>query len=259
MSPNRNSTLARIGTHASHFGSEAAREAVTKRLSRRKGSSGPPPVMTWTRAIPTIALAILFDALRAFFGMFWLFGPALATVYCTNTVNTAVGTSVAAGAGKIVAGACAAAAATIGTLFSPELTTFGVIMAMAIGLAGWLTVWFWLLMTNPRIFKENLADVLHVIWFYLCLFVIEIPFIGCAPWVSAVTYRMYKYQIKIETKALKEYEQEQVAISNQDRMQQMAYLTHIQQQEEATAEAEFEEQEQESMAEDFPEEMRLAA
>lgn len=165
--------------------------------------------MTWPKALPVVIIAFLFDIARAFFGLFWLFGPALGAGLCVAGVDYATGIEVTGTVGKAVAATCSGLAAVSGIYFSTALVAFGTMMAMSIGLMGWLIVWMWLLLHNPRIFKENLEDVTHVIWFYLCLFVIQIPIIGCAPFVGAVTYRMHKYQIKTERKALAEYEQEQ--------------------------------------------------
>ena len=57
--------------------------------------------MTWGKALPLLIVAGIFDVIRIFFEWFVFFGPALGAVACTAGVNSVVGTTVAATAGKL--------------------------------------------------------------------------------------------------------------------------------------------------------------
>ena len=76
--------------------------------------------------MPVLVLCVIFDALRAFFSMFWFFGPALAALYCTSKVSGAIGET----AGGLFCGTGAAVAGFYG--FVPA-AIFGTVMAMAVG------------------------------------------------------------------------------------------------------------------------------
>ena len=222
-------------------------------MPQNKDSGSPPKTMTWAKASPILIVAALFDALRIFFEFFWFFGPALAAVYCTNTVNSAVGASVAGVAGKVVATACAAGATVVGGAAFPITGAFGTIMAMAVGLLGWMVIGLWLVMTNPRIFKENTGNLL---WFVAGLMVSEIPFIGTVPSFSIALVKMYRTQIKKDAVALQTYEKARSEEQNRVREQQAAQLMQYRdaqtaqtQEQEAANDAQYEEEAAEEEAE----------
>lgn len=197
--------------------------------------------MTWTRAAPVLAVSAVFDAFRLIFEMFWFFGPALAALYCTIKASGALeawtfgllGTNTAALA-------CAAGAGAIGAMGVGIIAPFGVVMAMATGLAGWLTVGITLLVTNGRIFKEN------ALWFAGGLLVSEIPIVGSIPAITLVVWKMYRTQIRIEKEALKKFEKER---TEEQRHQAAAQLAHARMGQEAANDAEY----------GIPEEAREAA
>ncbi len=169
--------------------------------------------MTWPKASLVLVIAGIFDALRIFFEMFWFFGPALATVYCTSKVGEWVGSL-----WGLTAAACTATGGAVGYFSSPVTTVFGAVMAMAVGLFGWMTVGLVLLITNSRIFKEN------AMWFASSLAISEVPIIGSLPALTGTMIKMYSTQIKKDKEALKKYEKETADAQAQERNQQVAYL-----------------------------------
>lgn len=166
------------------------------------------------KALPVLAIAGLFDALRFMCQQFWFFGPALAGLYCTSKISGVVGTT----AGTAI---CGAGATAVGYFGYPALITFGVVMAIAVGLFGWMTVGLILIMTNGRIFKENEG---HALWFVVSLLISETPIIGSIPGLTGITIKMYHTQIKKDKENLKKYEEEQVLLQSQERNQRIAEL-----------------------------------
>ena len=175
--------------------------------------------MTWAKASPVLIIAIIFDAVRCFFEMFWFFGPALAGVGCTFGVNGWIGTTLVTVGGKLVAVGCAALAGVLGFYGSGAIEAFGVVMALATGLIGWLTVGLILIITNARIFKENEG---HALWFIVSLAISEVPIVGSLPGLTVIAVKMYSTQIKKDKAALKKYQKEREELQNQDRNQKIA-------------------------------------
>lgn len=200
-------------------------------MPQGNNNPAPPEVMTWGRAAPVIIGAAVFDVLGLMFEGLVFFGPALVGAYCATTVG---GVWVI---GKLLAAGCAAGAIAAGTAASVALIGFGEMMAIAIGLVGWLAVGLYLAMTNRRIFKEN------TLWFAGSLLLTEIPLLGALPFVSFIVWRMYSRQIRTEEAALKEWEKKQAAIQAQERNQRIAEVIQIRNFQRKTAE-EQEEREQ---------------
>ena len=157
--------------------------------------------MTWGRAVPILVLCVLFDLIRLFFEFFWLFGPALASVYCTTKVSDLVGMF-----SGLTAGACAAGATVLGTLGIEITLPFGTIMAMTVGLIGWGTVTLLLIILNPRIWKSS---VWGWGWSILALGISEAPLLGSIPMLTITHIRLYAAQISADKAALKRYQGEQ--------------------------------------------------
>lgn len=179
--------------------------------------------MTWTKASPVLIAAVIFDGARMFFEMFWFFGPALAAALCTAAASSVLG---GGGAATAVSGLfCSAGATAIGVLGAVPIEAFGILMSMALGFAGFLTLGLGILMTNSRIFKANATGFL---WFIGSFAVSEIPLIGTLPSFTIVLYRLYHTQIKVEQAALKKYQEEQVAQQLQNRRQQAAQIAQQQ-------------------------------
>ena len=194
-------------------------------MPQKRNSTEPPPVMTLGKAIPVLVIAVLFDALRIMFEFFWFFGPALAGVYCASEVSGVLGTAV----GESL---CGVGATAIGFFGAPAITMFGVVMAIAVGLLGWMTIGFILMLTNARIFKEN------ALWFAGSLLISEVPLVGAIPAFSITMSRMYHRQIKSDKKALAQYEQSQQEERLQEQRQQGALAqANTAQQEAANEEA----------------------
>lgn len=205
-------------------------------MPQTKNSEPPPEVMTWKKATPVLIGAVVFDLMRIFFEFFWFFGPALAALWCTVKA-----TDVAGVAGTYVGGAlCGSAAVAAGIVGAVAIETFGIVMAMAVGFAGWLVIGGWLMKTNPRIFKEN------ALWFAGSLLVSEIPFVGAIPAITIIVWKMHRTQIKIEEAAYTKWEKE-----NAD-AQQEAANDAVYEQAQAANEERYTEEE-------IPEEVRKAA
>lgn len=147
--------------------------------------------------------------------MFWFFGPALAALYCTVKVSDAVGSL-----GGIVAGACTAGAATAGGLAFGAIEMFGVIMAMAVGLIGWLTVFLIQFINNAGIFKENFAMIIRIL---LGLLLSEIPIINALPSLTILNTTMFHIQIKKGKEELQKWKEE-----NEERQRQIAQTQFMQ-------------------------------
>ena len=159
-------------------------------MPQKRNNTPPPEVMTWGKATPALVISGIFDALRLMFVGFIFFGPAMAGLYCDYKVSDLMGTAF----GLTTAG-CAAGAATLGFFGAQAFMAFGMVMAMAVGFAGWLAVGIWLMITNARIFKEN------ALWFVGSLLFSEVPFIGAIPAITVSVWKMHSNQIKIEKEA----------------------------------------------------------
>lgn len=161
----------------------------------RKRNNPPPEVTTMRQALPILAVCVVFDALRGMFEWFVFFGPALAALYCTIKLGGTLGTT--------ASGFICTTAAGIAGVFGAEFTApFGIVMAMAVGFAGWLAIGLYLVKNNPRIFKEN------ALWFGGSLILSEIPFVGSLPAFTLIVWKMYRTQIRVETAQFKKWEEE---------------------------------------------------
>jgi hypothetical protein len=192
--------------------------------------------MTWMQAAPVIVVGAIFDAVRIFFEWFWFFGPAVGALYCTAKVSGTIGTSL----GGTLCGGLASVAGYFG---SPALVAFGTVMAIAVGLLGWMVVGLFLLVKNPRIFKENAG---HALWFITSLAISEVPILGSAPALSVILWKMYATQIKKDKVVLKQYNEQHAAQLLQERNEQAQTAQFMQIR--AAQSAQLEEQEAESEA-----------
>jgi hypothetical protein len=175
--------------------------------------------MTWGKAMPVLIVCVVFDAVRLFFEQFWFFGPALAMVACTGAGGAIIEYVTAGWLGTKVAAALCGAGLVVAEYLGVgvPIEAFGVLMAMAVGLMGWLTVGLMLILSSARMFEENAG---HALWFTASLVVSEIPIIGTIPALTIVVWRMYRVQIKKETAALRKYESEQATALAEERAKQ---------------------------------------
>lgn len=192
----------------------------------------PPPVMTWGKATPVLVLSLIFDALRVFFEWFWILGPALASVACTQTVSSWVGSL-----GGLTAVLCTGAATFAGVALAEMTIPFGILMSMFVGFIGWLVIGMWILSTNARIFKQ---DFKNIIWIIASLGVSEAPLVGSIPAFTITIWRLYHKQIKKDKEALKTYEKQQVKLREQERV---ARLQESRVEQDAIDEDEYEQEE----------------
>lgn len=181
-------------------------------MPQRTNAGEPPPRMTWGKALPVLVISAVFDAVRFMFTWFIFFGPALAGLYCTvKGSSTAIGDMVGT---TVVGAACGIGAVATGVVGAGAIETFGIIMAMATGFAGWLAILIILLVFNTRIFKEN------TLWFGGSLLISEIPFINSLPTLTFTMWKMYHTQITIETANRKKWEKERAQEERQKRERQ---------------------------------------
>lgn len=179
------------------------------------------------KASPVLAVCLMFDAARLFFGIFWFFGPALAAAYCTSEVGGTLAKWTFGVLGtKTAAAVCTTGAAAAGSLLSAPLILFGTVMSMAVGLMGWLVIGLVIIMTNSRIFKDHAG---HSFLFIFGLGLSEIPLIGALPALTGSTLRMYHTQIKNDKESVKRYATEHAAAQLQERRQQATEMVQLQQ------------------------------
>ncbi|MEK7135820.1 MAG: hypothetical protein AAB831_01520 [Patescibacteria group bacterium] len=220
-------------------------------MSRKTNDSGPPKVMTWGKATPALVISVISDALRLMFVGFIFFGPAMAGLYCTSTTSGWVGSL-----GGLTTAACTAGAVALGFYGFVPAATFGTVMAMAVGLLGWLVVGGWLWAKNSRIFKEN------TLWFVGSLLFSEMPFIGAIPAITASVWKMHSNQIKIEKAVFAKWKKE-----NAERQRQAAQQAQLMQakamQQQAANDATYNQiqaaNDEKYNGEEIPEEVRKAA
>lgn len=169
--------------------------------------------------MPVIVVAALFDILRAFFTLFWFFGPALAGATCVYKYG---GVWVV---GKLLAAGCVSLAVAGGVAGSGFTTPLGVVMADAVGLAGFLVLGLWIVMTNARILKAVKNAPLQ---FAGAFAVGEIPFLGAFPVFAVILWRLYGAQIRIEQATHDKWEKENADAQLQQRNQVAARVMQIQ-------------------------------
>ncbi len=166
-----------------------------------------PPQMTWGRALPILVIAGLFDLSRAFFQLFWFFGPALAATLCTVAGTSSLGLSLFSVQGGATAAVCSATAGAVGFLGAPAFMAFGTIMSMVMGFAGFLTLALLILLTNSRLFREPGT----LLWSIGSFALSEIPFISAFPNFTVAVWRLYHTQIKKDAHTVAEAKKKLVA------------------------------------------------
>lgn len=211
----------------------------------------PPEVMSWGKlsAVLVVSVSVIFDALRIASGALWLFGPAVAAVYCQQKLSGSLGETISAAV-------CATGATTLGTVASPAFMLFGTVLAMIVGIFGWLIVMAIIIFTNERLVKENLS---HVFWLAGSLLVSEIPLLGSIPALTATVIKLYSAQIKRDKELLRAYATSSAVSQQEEQDQRDAVVFQIQQtRAQASREETYARQEKEA-AEEIPDEMRRAA
>lgn len=145
--------------------------------------------MTWGKAAPALVIGAVFDTLRFMSTFLIFFGPAMTAALCALKYGAAVG---------ILCGAGASALSVVGSeIFIP----FGMISAMALGLAGWLLVFGYLIFFQSRLLKDNMLG------FGISLLFSEIPFIDALPMLTGTLIRLYHTQIKKDKAALRAFKE----------------------------------------------------
>lgn len=195
-----------------------AKKQLAKKKPPQKPASlddPPPPQTTWGKAAFVLVLALVFDAIRFVCEQFWIFGPII------------LGAGVTAAFGGGILGYAAGALAGGATgFFLPEVYAgLGVILAMAFGLLGWISVIFILFTTNRRIFKEQ-KDVF--IWISASFIIDEIPIIGSLPSLSGLVLKLYSKQIKQDKANMKAYNDRRAELLRQQQAERLAYFAQYQ-------------------------------
>ncbi len=192
---------------------------------KARTSSAPPKTMTWPKAMPIVLVALIFDIARAFFNFFWLFGPAMLAAgvgsAASNATPSLPGSTVSSAIG---AGAGALTGLAAGYFGAPVFMFFGVVMAMAVGLLGWMSVIVLLLFFNTRIFSPS-SFITMLLGFSLS----ELPFISALPALTGTTLRLFHVQIKREHKALEVWKKEEAALKAQREAEYLAFLVESEQ------------------------------
>ncbi len=183
----------------------------------------PPKTMTWGKALPMLALALVFDAIRFMFEQFWFFGPVLLGL----ATEAALGGGIVGKVGAVVVGGLA------GFYGSGAFELFGVVLAMAAGLIGWMTICLLIIFTNRRLIKENSTNVL---WLMGGLFVSEVPLVGTLPALTGTMAKLYSAQIKKDKATKRAYEKRVSSKQRTLRESQNAQLRAFQAQQAANAE-----------------------
>ena len=184
---------------------------------RRAKVEPEPPVMTWRKAAPVLAVAGIFDFLRLLCVFFWFLGPALAAIYCVNKVSGWVGSL-----WGLTATMCAATSGAAGIAASEITIPLGAILADAAALIGFLTLGMIIIMSNKRILKTVTSAPLQ---FTAAFGVSAIPFIGSVlPAFTFILWRLYRGQIRVEKAAHKKWGEETAAARKETRNQQQAQL-----------------------------------
>ena len=183
-------------------------------------TNSPPEVMSWGKpsAILAVSVSVIFDALRFACEQFWLFGPALAAIYCHQQLSGTLG--------ETIAGAvCATGATALGANASPAFMLFGTVLAMVVGIFGWLVVAAIVVFTNERLLSVNINNVF---WLAGSLLVSEIPFIGSVPALTATVIKLYSAQINRDKEILRAYKANAAVTEQEDRDQRTALLLQMQ-------------------------------
>lgn len=222
--------------------------------SQRNSRPDPPEVMTWMKASKVLAVCAVFDALRLFFQSLWITGPALALAYCTAEASGTISKYTFGLLGtKTAALACGAVVGSAGYASYPALVMFGTVMAMAVGLLGWLIVLLMNMQNNVNMVKKDFSSVIK---YGISLLVSETPIIGAFPALTVVNFAMFKIQIREGKETLKKYEEEQAAALKREREEQTQTFVRARA---ARASAEAEAADQMENADEIPEQLPMAA
>lgn len=219
-------------------------------MARNKHSATPPPTMSWGKATPMIALAVLFDLVRIFFLGIVFFGPAMLAAACTYETTSAVSTvsfgtlgaktAALACSGGVVAGVAAANFFTAGGV-TLALGFFGQMMGMAIAIIAWFTLGILILLTNRRLIADNTKALIPTL---IGFGITQIPFMDFLPALTGTMLRLYHVQIVTEREAYATWEKETAAARAREQEAALAYRAQLdaQAEEEALALAEAEEE-----------------
>ena len=153
-----------------------------------------------------IGLSILLDALKAFFASFLITGSLLLgagsvallsssdwTSWLPDAAKTAIGTAVTVGA-----------AGTVG----PYLEAFGIVLAMAIGLAGWALLITLLYASGVRFFTGSGRNLLMTFAGFCAS---EVPIVDALPTFTPTVYLLIRETRKEDRKAIAAWDEAEKA------------------------------------------------
>jgi hypothetical protein len=151
-------------------------------------------MMTWGKASPVLALSGVFWLLQLAFQWFWLLGPVLIGVGSGAIASYYFGSA----AGYVTGAVSGFLSGLVGS-GSGAFEVFGFVMAMAIGLCGWLFVMAAIAWSDFRLLRENAWGMLGLI---IGFCISEIPVLGSVPSLPVAVWRMYGAQIRADREAL---------------------------------------------------------
>lgn len=173
--------------------------------------------MTWGKSFLLLSISVIFDFLRAFFALLFITGPALVGV-----VSGAVASQYL---GSWLGGAVGAAAGAVSFLGAPELEAFGAIMALVVGLLGWMLVMALLLLSGVSLFGGGGRRFLQMAF---SLFVSEIPILDAAPALTPNVYLIIRAQRKEDREAAEKYAAAYATQIQEQQQEQRARAEEIQ-------------------------------
>lgn len=210
-------------------------------MARNKHSATPPPTMTWGKASPVIALAVVFDLVRIFFLGFVFFGPAMLAAACTYETTGAVSTLTVGLLGTKTAALGCTAGVTGGVVAANFFTAggvtlalsyFGQVMGMSIAIMAWFTLAVIIILTNRRLIADNVKALLPTL---IGFGITQIPFIDFLPAITGTTWRLYHVQITTERATLETWKKEQAAERARELQATLDYQARLAQADEAQA------------------------
>lgn len=205
----------------------------------RMADDAPPKTMTWTKALPALLIAGVFDALRYFFALFWITGPALIGGVVAQKASGVLGAKLA----LVLGGAAGAAAGYYG---APVFVTLGAVMSIVVVILGLLTLLVFLLISNPRIFKR---DMFYLPWILF----------GIVASLLFTTWKLHRTQIRKERATLAAWRSRHAADERARQARRAALLARARAERTQAEAARAATEAEEEAPEEIPEEVREAA
>jgi hypothetical protein len=193
--------------------------------------------MNAMKATILMSLALVFDVLKFMATQLWIFGPALVGGAAGVAVASQYGALAGKAAGLITGAASGAAELIPGVAAGVEL--IGVILALAIGLLGWLILITVMASFRIRFFKGESRNFLRL---FVGFLVSEIPLIDALPSFTVSTWLIIRGEYKAQKEAKAKYDAEYGAFLKQQQRTQNIEQKQLLQLQAAQIQAEQDEQ-----------------